>query len=340
MIHNVFNLLESARPWRHLTEDCADAVHYEVRAKDGLRLHLRRVRPPQFGQTGATVMLLHGLGSNHQGFHLPGRSLAKWLAERGHDVWMPELRGHGSSQTRRYDWCLDEYLEYDLPAILGAIRRFGATDEIHWVGHSMGGILLMSYGILNPEAPIARGMAVGSALDYSVGETDFAQLLVLRPLLERLVAVPYGSLVHLLAPVMGGGALEAVERFNVWPTNVEPEIVQQLHARCFHTIPISLLSNLATTFEPCGLCLRSGFPIRDNAERFPFPIKLIAGSRDAQVAVEAVEYTAEIIGGNADLVVCGPGGGCEDHYGHWDLLVGRSARHEVWPLVAEWIEEG
>lgn len=340
MIDNLYDIIESVRPWRHLTEQRADAVHYPVRTDDGVTLDMRRVRPPQIGQRGPTVMLLHGLGSNHQGFHLPKRSLARWLADRGHDVWLPELRGHGTSEVPGYDWCLDDYLEYDLPAILRSIRKYGGTDRIHWVGHSMGGILLMSYGILNPDAPIAKGMAVGSALDYAVGKSEFEALLALRPVLERLVAIPYGSLVHLLAPVMGGGRLRPVEAFNVWPTNVEAEIVKQLHARCFHTIPVSLLSNLATTFEPCGLCLQSGFPIADNAERFSFPIRLIAGSRDAQVAVEAVECTAEMIGDNAELVVCGPGRGCGDHYGHWDLLVGARAREEVWPQIAGWIEAG
>ncbi len=338
MLSTIYQIVESARPWRHLTEESVGAFHYSTRTEDGLTLQLRRVRPSSFGGHRSTVMLLHGLGSNHQGFHLPERSLATWLAERGHDVWMPELRGHGSSQAHSYDWCLDEYLDYDIPAIIRAIQRYGGADEIHWVGHSMGGILLMSYGILNPEAPIARGTAVGSALDYGVGQSGFESLLALRPLLERLVAIPYGSLVHLLAPMMGGGPLRSLEQFNVWPTNVEAEIVQQLHARCFHTIPISLLNNLATTFEPCGLCLRSGFPITDNAARLDIPIKLIAGSRDAQVGVEAVEYTSELIGNNADLTICGPEQGCDDHYGHWDLLVGRCARDEVWPEIADWIE--
>lgn len=338
MLHRIHRLLEAPRPWRHLTDPGAKAQHYTVSTDDGVQLHLRRVRPPEIGRRGPTVMLLHGLASNHRGFHLPERSLARWLARRGHDVWLPELRGHGRSAVRRYDWCLDEYLELDLPAILAAIQRYGGTDHIHWVGHSMGGILLMSYGALHPDAPIASGVAVGSALDYTVGDTEFANLLPLRPILEPLGAIPYGSLVHLLAPMMGDGKLEAIEAFNVWPSNVEPKIVQRLHACCFHSIPTSLLINLATTFEPDGLCVCSGTRICERATRVSFPLRLIAGSKDAQVGVKAVEHTAQLVGDNADLVVCGADQGCGDHYGHWDLLVGRRAPREVWPRIAEWIE--
>ena len=338
MIHKLHRLLEAPRPWRRLALPEARSQHYKTRTEDGVRLHLRRVRPPNIGHHRSTVMMLHGLGSNHRGFHFPGRSLARWLARRGHDVWLPELRGHGRSRVDRFDWCLDEYLEYDIPAILAAIRKFSAADRIHWVGHSMGGILLMCYGAMHPNAPIARGVAVGSALDYRVGSTDFAELLPLRPLLEPLVAIPYGSLIHLLSPLMGEKAMEAIVRFNVWPSNVEPKIIKQLHACCFHSIPTSLLANLATAFEPDGLCVCSGVRICEEASSCCFPLRLIAGSRDAQVSVEAVEHTAELVGSNTDVVVCGADEGCADHYGHWDLLVGRRAPVEVWPKIAHWVE--
>ncbi len=337
MIHRIHRILEASRPWRTLAGSDARALHYKAYAADGVELHLRRVRSPRLGSKGPTVMLLHGLGANHRGFHFPERSLARWLADRGCDVWLPELRGHGRSAVDSYDWCLDEYLEMDLPAILAAIQKYGATDEIFWVGHSMGGILLMCYGALRPEAPIAGGVAVASALDYGVGETGFADLLPLRRLLEPLVAIPYGSLVHLLAPVMGGGKLAMLENFNVWPSNVEPRMVKKLHACCFHSIPTSLLVHLASTFEPEGLCVCSGTRICDEAPKVSFPLRFIAGSRDAQVAVEAIEHSADMIGDNTEVVVCGADHGCVDHYGHWDLLIGRRARQEVWPKIGDFI---
>ncbi len=337
MIHELHHALERPRPWRHLHAAQAGAERHIITTDDGVRLHLRRLAPTGTPTSGAAVMLLHGLAANHRGFDLPRRSLARWLAERGHDVWMPELRGHGDSQIERFDWRLDDYLAYDLPAIIEAIRTTSGVERIHWVGHSMGGILLMCYGILNPEAPIARGVTVGSALDYKVGNTGFKSLLKLKPLLERLVAIPYGSMMHLLAPAIGH-LPRVVETFNVWPPNIEPHVVRAIHAGGFHGIPMSLLSSLATTFEPDGLSLQSGFCFVEHAPRFPFPLRMLAGSRDRQVSVAAIEHTAALVGDNAHVVVHGPERGDADHYGHFDLLVGRRAPVETWPSIAQWLE--
>ena len=339
MIHDLYRILEHPRPWRHLHEPAAPSKPYEVTTDDGVTLKLRRVPPRAPARNAPPVMLLHGLAANHRGFHFRERSFADWLSERGHDVWLPELRGHGDSKVDRFDWRFDDYIDQDLPAILDTIRRQTDREQIHWVGHSMGGVLLMSYGIRHPEAPIARGVAVGSALDYKVGETGFEPLLAIRPLIERLVAIPYGTLMHLLAPALGRGP-QSLEAFNVWPSNIDPHLVRCLHARCFHTIPTSLLSSLATTFEPRGLRLASGFRFVDRAPDLSFPVLLVAGNRDRQVSVEAIEHTAQLIGDNAQVTVHGREHGNADHYGHWDLLIGRRAPDETWPGIARFLEAG
>lgn len=337
MINSLRNLLREAGPWGQLTPPPAPAQTHEVTTDDGLRLTLRRVPPAGQSRGGPPVMLLHGLAANHRAFHLRDRSLAAWLAMRGHDVWLPELRGHGDSDRPEQGWRLDDYLHRDLPLLLEAILAETGARHLHWVGHSMGGILLMGYGILNPDAPIASGLAIGSALDYTVGASGFERLLKLRPVIERLPTVPYGTLMHLLAPALGRGP-RPLEAFNVWPSNIEPEISRAIHARCFHGIPTSLLTSLATTFEPEGLRLESGFRFVDHASRLSFPVRLLAGSRDAQVSVDAVRHTAGLLGVPTDVIVHGPERGDADHYGHWDLLVGQRAEDETWPSVARWLE--
>jgi pimeloyl-ACP methyl ester carboxylesterase len=337
MKNALHQLLDRPRPWRHLDHPPALAERHEVTTKDGITLHLRRVRRLDSAPERPAVMLLHGLAANHRGLHFGERSLADWLADRGHDVWLPELRGHGDSVYGGFDWRIDDYLTQDLPTIIEAIRTIGDVDKVHWVGHSMGGVLLMCYGILNPDAPIARGVTVGSALDYKVGKTGFKHLLTVRSLIEQMGAIPYGALMHLIAPVVGRG-FRRLEAFNVWPSNIEPRFVRELHASCFHSIPTSLLSSLVTTFEPGGLRLQTGYRFVDNAPEFAFPIRMLAGSKDAQVSVAAVEHTAALLGDNAEAVVHGRAHGNNDHYGHWDLLIGRRAPTETWPSIADWLE--
>ena len=335
MRDDLYRAIDRARPWGHLDEPPLEAREYAVQTDDGLDLRLRHV-PPARPSQAPPALLVHGLGANHRAFHFPGRSLARWLSERGHDVWMPELRGHGASRPDDWSWQLDDYLRRDIPAVVDFVRRKTGASRLNWVGHSMGGVLLLCYGILEEQAPIARGITVGSALDYRVGTTGFRALLAARPLLSKFTAIPYGTLIHLLAPAMGRGAA-MLEAFNVWPPNIESEIVRRIHAQCFHSIPVSLLESLATTFERQGLRLEDGFRFLNHARRLDFPVRLVAGSRDVQVDVEAVERTAEMIGENAHLAGYGEPWGHPTDYGHFDLLLGRRAPEEVWPEMAEFL---
>lgn len=334
------------QPWQKYVQTPGRAEYFEVKTEDGLILALRRVRA--FGRVDAVagvkrpaVMLLHGLASNHRGFHFRGRSLAEWLAGRGFDVWLPELRGHGDSQFHGRGWRFDDYLHYDLPAIIATIQHHSVSEKIHWVGHSMGGMLLMSYGILNPTAPIGQAVAMGSALKFEAGSSNFAHLLKIRGAFDHLGIIPYRALMRGLAPAVGR-ALRVGAPFQVWPTNVEGLAHRQLYANCFEDIPGTLLESLSGVLEPSGLRLDDGFGLLENASKFPFPLRVLAASKDAQVSVEAVQNTAKLLGPAAHCIVIGPDSPGEsrtrEHYGHWGFMVGQHAEHESWPLIAQWLE--
>ncbi len=333
-----------SRPWSRLWPQKATSPQtLYVNAKDGVRLALHRV-PPDLSSPGpakgAPVMLLHGLGANGYGWLYPQRSLARHLASRGFDVYVPELRGAGDSEHGGWTWDLDDYLSCDLPSFLEAIRTHAGRDDVRWVGHSMGGVLLCCYAIREGDPGIRRGVAVGSALDYSVGHSGFQNLLPFRPLLQRLSRVPFGSLAHLLSPLLGRVGTP-FESFNFSRRNVEPEVVRAIHAHAFEWIPISLLLSLATTFEPGGLRSRDGqLRYLECAEQVRVPLLLLAGSRDVQCPVEAVEDTARRMGPTAKVRAYGTAYGTAEEYGHFDLIVGRRAPLEVWPELTAFLEEG
>ncbi len=328
----------SIRPWsRFLPKGPASHETHYLSARDGVRLAVHRVRPPG-AVAGPPVMLLHGLGANSHGWLMPQRSLAHWLAERGWDVFVPELRGAGESGAAGGRWDLDDYLDADLPAILDAVRDASGQSEVSWVGHSMGGLLLCCYAMRRPDHGIARGVCVGSALDYTVGRSGFARLLPLRPLLARLGRVPFGLTAHLVSPLLGR-VRSPLEAFNFHHANVEPEVIRQIHAHAFGWIPVSLLLSLATTFEPGGLRSRDGkMRYLECATECRLPLLLLSGSADVQCPPEAVEETARRIGGNARVLHLGRAHGTQEEYGHFDLLVGRHAPEEVWPRIAAFLE--
>ncbi|MSP24315.1 MAG: alpha/beta fold hydrolase, partial [Myxococcales bacterium] len=144
---------------------------HRVRTRDGwkLALHAYRAR----GTRNAPVILCHGLSSNRIVFDVsPETSLARHLAELGYAVFALELRGHGASESaqrtgpRRFDWCLDDYLAKDVPAALAAVQSMTGVEGVHWIGHSMGGMLLYTQLATGGSAAIRSGITVGSSVDY------------------------------------------------------------------------------------------------------------------------------------------------------------------------------
>lgn len=323
------------RPFRRsYSRDLLPAERLDVTTSDGWRLAVHHVPPMGDSRRGALV-LCHGLSANHLGFHFPGRSLASWLARRGWHCFLPDLRGNGASERRSMAWSFDDHVTKDLPAVLELARHVGRVDRVGFVGHSMGGMILFAHGIRFPDAKIARAVTIGSGLDYRLGASDFSKILRLRDTIERLPLVPWGTIAHLAAPLLGRG-VDVLERFNVHGPNVEPEVIRQIHALGFHAIPVPLLSSLSSAFEPRGLTGEDGLAYLEKQGDFRLPLLCLGGAADRQVSPEAVRDAAERLHGTAH--VHGRASGDEQDYGHWDLLVGTRAPREVWPGVAAFLE--
>jgi cholesterol oxidase len=91
-----------------------------------LRLPLTRYRNPDVKQVdGPPVMLLHGFGSGGIQFAHPKlkHSLAKHLADRGHDVWVAELRTSIALASSRDQWTLDDIAREDIPELAEEVMR-------------------------------------------------------------------------------------------------------------------------------------------------------------------------------------------------------------------------
>ena len=65
----------------------------------------------------------------------------------------------------------------------------------------------------------------------------------------------------------------------------------------------------------------------------------IAGDRDEQCPPDAAERTLAALGSpRRELRVFGPDHGHADHYGHFNLVVGRRAPAEVFPCIDTWMD--
>ena len=291
------------------------------------------------------VVLCPGLASNRIAYDLTAeRSLARHFASRGYDVWVLELRGHGRSERvnpiggKRWGWSFDDYLLRDLPAALRRVTTITEQAEVHYLGHSMGGLLVFAHLALG-RGGLRSVTTVGSSVTYHGTPSDFEGILGARPLVQLLPMVPLGYLATLASP-LSGWTPNPVEAFNLNPANLEPELNRRLHATCFHPVSAPVLLQLASAFDPAGLASRDG-AIRYAAQlgQAQTPLLALAGDVDRQCSVEAVANTLDRLGSvHKQLLPLGEAYGQAGAYGHFDLLVGTRAPSEVWPKLDAWLD--
>ena len=132
------------------------------------------------------VLLCHGLGANRLTFDIDEQvSLASFLAAQGYDVYAVDLRGHGKSQkprsftNKKWGWGFNDYCLKDLPTAIEHILKTTDKAKLHFIGHSMGGVLLYSLAALQ-DSRIQSGVTIGSSLDYADTDSVFHSLIKLK----------------------------------------------------------------------------------------------------------------------------------------------------------------
>lgn len=101
------------------------------------------------------LVMLHGLYRNRQQWIASGQGLAMALINEGYDVWLPELREHGSSplRSRVHPTEPQDIVECDLPAAAMFIREQTGAPAV-WIGVDVGSLaslFTLQSGILSSQ---------------------------------------------------------------------------------------------------------------------------------------------------------------------------------------------
>jgi len=80
-------------------------------------------------------------GLDDKGTDLKG-GLAAYLARKGHDVWVIDLRSSGSLPTAKVDWDFEEAALIDIPAALEYISHETGKSKVNVMAHCMGAMKL------------------------------------------------------------------------------------------------------------------------------------------------------------------------------------------------------
>lgn len=94
------------------------------------------------------IILTHGTFSN-SGICV---GMANYLAKKGYTCWVMEWRGHGHSESPKAPTDFEDIALKDVPAIIDyVIRQSPNNEQIVWIGHSGGGLVLPMYLARHPK---------------------------------------------------------------------------------------------------------------------------------------------------------------------------------------------
>ena len=316
--------------WRLRAPPVEDELFF-TRTRDGWELAIGRCRPGVRARV-PPVLLLHGIAMNRQAFEfgLPRYALAAYLAGAGLDCYSLDLRGHGASRpggpgaARR--WNLDTYLAEDLPAAFEAIERRTGSAQVLVVGHSQGALLGLAAAERYPER-VAGLVAMAPPIHFEKSGP-------LRDLVRLRLALhgPFTALsARMVAPFAGFWHPQPAQ-LAVNLENVEPGVYRRLLANVIENLPPGVVAQFRT------FILEDSFRSMDGSIDYraglPFcrqPALFVAARGDGLAPPAVVSAANALWGGPKQLVVF------EADYGHTDLLLGRRAPEEVYPVVREFL---
>jgi len=325
-------LLSSVFPEKVRTREISTVV-----TSDLWKLRICRFRR---GRTeGEPVLLVHGLGTNHHNFTEPANAcLVDFLVEKGYDCWALDLRGTRSSKApfERDPMAvsLDDFMLHDIPAAIEHIRRATGYAQVHYVGHSLGGMMLYAYAQEYGSDHIASAVTLGSPIGFDGVKAKAG--LALLPIIKRF---PFfcADLLKGTFPIV------APLRFNpgVFPMNAR-NVHPSLRVGDFYTmvdVPVpAVLDEMAHMLHRKVWRMKNDkLDVKAGLSSMDFPLLAIYGKRDPFTPLEqAKRFVDALPHDDKALLICSRENGCKHDYGHCDLAFGVDGARAVFKPIAEW----
>lgn len=312
-----------------------------IESERGVWAHVQR-----YASDGPPVLLVHGISSNHHFWDLePGRSLALHLHERGFDVYNVDLRGHGfarrgkDGKKQKVGWSVDDYGAFDIASTVDYVRKSRDVDEVHYVGHSMGGMVLAVYMALNPQPHLASAVAVAAPLDFR--DPDPAMKKALK---NAWIAKVFGyTPTPMGARFLAGFGYKAPFHADEWvlnPDNYTKDAYKMTMRRVVSPLSRGEVTQFASIRDDDEFKSENGLTkYRESLKHVRVPMLFLAGRADRIASPDRVLGFYEAIGStDKSFVVAGKENGFAGDYGHLDFGTSNHAEAEIFPRIADWLE--
>ena len=335
---------------------CSDEF---IETADHWNLGVRHLRPASPDPNKLPVILCHGMGLNGTFWTITdNNTLPKQLLADGYEVFIFDIRGSGEStkaglpaflnrgirQTPLLEygegkWTVDDIVRFDVPAILGHVQRKTGKDQVNWVGHSLGGMLLFAYLETSKEPwRIANFVAMGSTI--ILAHAPERDLLKANRQLSKLAALASPGRLGRPLTFIRLPFLAKIDRFYYSAENVDKLTVSRFYGYTLEDTGRGALKQLDPYLE-FGHFISADRKI-DYAARLnevKTPILLIAGDGDVRSDVPSTKLTQDALGSLDKTLLCfGKAEGHFADYGHCDLVWSRHAPNEIFPPILHWLD--
>jgi cholesterol oxidase len=320
---------QRARKRRELRAPAPSA--HVVEAPGDVRLLLTRYE----GGSRGPVIAAHGLGVSSGVYAVDtlDTSLVEFLVANGYDVWLLDWRASSRLTSAGGDYACADVARSDWPAALAAVREHTGAESVQALGHGAGALTLLE-AILAGLDGIRSAVSVGGSL-YVVrpGTADLDEALSgvprtragdrFRRRLERLRPPPANG----STPCRSAACRRLAETHGTLfeHDRLDPETHESIHE---HVGPVS-----AAFLSDLDGRTAAGVDVSSQLERLALPLCFVHGGADQVVPPTASERTLELLSARNGPALYSrhvlPG------YGHLDVLVGKDADADVYPLILD-----
>lgn len=330
-----------------------------VRTRDGWLLGVRHYRPEHPDPTKLPVVLCHGLGLNATFWTITDNHLPAQLTRAGYEVFVYDCRSSGQSTPEKFTrvnaflrqtplrergeclWTTDDQAFYDVPAILEHVRKRTGHEQVNWVGHSLGGMLMFTFLEYHPERHrIANFVGMGSTA--VVFPTKDSKQMARANIGLRFISKAI-STGRISRPMRFGRppGLATIDRFYYTRDNVEDTTVDRFYGFTLEDPGPGALKQLIPYLNDGRYLSADGkTDYSANLERINTPTLFIAGEGDVMADIPSKKWTFDQLGStDKTFMKFGKSQGHQLDYGHCDLVWARSAPTEIFPEIIRWLDQ-
>jgi polyhydroxyalkanoate synthase len=340
---------------------------HTVETADNWRISIARYRDKKRpdGSFKPAVILCHGFNFNNLFWDLDESvSLARYLAEKGYDVWSPSLRGSGKSSKsvmsnlrqgfkfnleaikdgiadlNKFNWTIDDHIQKDAPAIIEYVKKESGFDKVYWIGHSMGGIVMYGYLETVRQDDIAGFMPIGSMtwIDHPL-PPHLQKVADQESLLQASLIINTRAAAQLRGWTFGA-VKYPIEELLFKRENVDEKVAALLFKKGVDDTAPGVIAQFSKSLKAGYMLSNDGsVSYAEKLKDLEVPIMIIAGADDAFASFESlVDCHSTVASTDKTFILFSKEFGYSEDYGHSDVIIGKNSKEEIYPIILSWLD--